>query len=144
MNYFPDDIRWKQRFDNYMRAYQVFNSAIQLAKTRPLSDLEEQGLIQSFEYTHELAWKVLKDYLISKGFTEIICSKDSTRMAFQNGLIHEGEIWMSMIDARNRTSHTYDMKIAAEVLQDIRQLFYTQLTVFFDTFYALYKSESSC
>jgi hypothetical protein len=76
-----EDIRWKQRFDNFSRAFANFSSGIQLANERKLSDLEEQGVIQSFEYTHELAWKVLKDYLEEQGFKGIIGSKNATRIA---------------------------------------------------------------
>ena len=57
------DIRWKQRFDNFNNAFHQLHLAVELSKTRQLTDLERQGLIQSFEFTHELAWKVLKDYL---------------------------------------------------------------------------------
>lgn len=77
---------------------------------RELSVLEEQGLIQSFEYTHELAWKTLKDFLIDRGNEGIYGSKDAVRASFQTGLIEEGEIWMDMIGSRNDTYHTYIRK----------------------------------
>lgn len=76
-----EDIRWKQRFNNYLNAFQTLVEAVDLAKTRPLSNLENQGLIQSFEFTHELAWNVLKDYLEHKGIQGLIGSKDATRAA---------------------------------------------------------------
>jgi nucleotidyltransferase substrate binding protein (TIGR01987 family) len=118
------DIRWKQRFNNYSKAFQTLIAAVELAHSRELSELEEQGLIQSFEFTHELAWNVLKDYLEEKGITGLIGSKDATRAAFKNGLIEDGDDWMKMIEDRNKTSHTYDPKIAQEVVENILQRFY--------------------
>jgi len=118
------DIRWKQRFDNYLRAYQTLVEAAELAAERELSKLEQQGLIQSFEFTHELGWNVLKDYLEDQGITGIIGSKGATREAFKNGLISDGEAWMDMIKARNQTSHTYNPAIAEEIVEDILERFY--------------------
>jgi nucleotidyltransferase substrate binding protein (TIGR01987 family) len=117
-------IRWKQRFNNYSKAFQTLVAAVELARTRELSDLEEQGLIQSFEFTHELAWNVLKDYLEEKGVTGLIGSKDATRAAFKSGLIEDGEDWMKMIEDRNKTSHTYDPNIAQAVVGNILERFY--------------------
>jgi nucleotidyltransferase substrate binding protein (TIGR01987 family) len=118
------DIRWKQRFNNYLTAFQMLVEAAELAQSRELSKLEQQGLIQSFEFTHELAWNVLKDYLEDKGITGLIGSKDATRAAFKNGLIEQGDDWMKMIEARNQTSHTYNPDIAQAVADDILQRFY--------------------
>jgi nucleotidyltransferase substrate binding protein (TIGR01987 family) len=118
------DIRWKQRFNNYIKAFQTLVAAVELARTRELSELEQQGLIQSFEFTHELAWNVLKDYLEEKGIMGLIGSKDATRAAFKAGLIEQGEDWMKMIEDRNRTSHTYDPHVAQAVAENIRERFY--------------------
>jgi len=103
-----NDIRWEQRFQNFLKAFQTLEEAGALARERDLSPLEEQGVIQSFEFTHELAWNVLKDYLEHKGFTQVVGSRDTTRLAFKNGLITDGEVWMKMIEDRNKTSHTYN------------------------------------
>lgn len=120
----PEDIRWKQRFNNYLRALQTLTEAVELAQTRELSNLEGQGMIQGFEFTHELAWNVLKDYLEEKGIVGIIGSKDATRLAFKNGLIDDGEAWMDMIKARNLSSHTYNQETAEEVVGNILERFY--------------------
>jgi nucleotidyltransferase substrate binding protein (TIGR01987 family) len=120
----PEDIRWKQRFNNYLRALQTLTEAVELAQTRDLSNLEEQGMIQGFEFTHELAWNVLKDYLEEKGIVGIIGSKDATRLAFKNGLIDDGEAWMDMIKARNLSSHTYNLETAEEIVGKILERFY--------------------
>jgi nucleotidyltransferase substrate binding protein (TIGR01987 family) len=113
------DIRWIQCFQNYRQALSRLTEAAELAGERPLSELETQGLIQGFEYTHELAWNVLKDYLEAQGFVGIIGSKGATRQAFKNGLITEGEAWMDMIKARNLTLHTYKTEVAETIAKNI-------------------------
>ena len=118
------DIRWKQRFQNFSNAFVMFDEAVKLAKSRPLSNLEKQGLIQSFEFTHELAWNVLKDYLDYQGINGLVGSRDSSREAFQKGLISDGEAWMEMIKSRNATTHTYNKKTADEILNKIQTLYY--------------------
>lgn len=122
-----NDIRWQQRFDNYVRALATLTEAVELARQRPLSNLEKQGLIQSFEFTHELAWNCLKDYLQYQGEQNLMGSRDATRQAFRVGLISEGSQWMDMIVSRNRTSHTYNQatadQIAAAILQHYHPLF---------------------
>ena len=119
-----DDIRWKQRFNNYMKALQTLRRAVALSKQRPLSELEQQGLIQGFKFTHELGWNVLKDYLEAQGFIDIIGSRNATREAFKNNLIADGEAWMDMIKARNQTSHTYNPATASIIVKDILERFY--------------------
>lgn len=118
------DIRWKQRLQNYLKAFQTLAEASTLADTRPLSKLEQQGLIKGFEFTHELAWNVLKDYLEEQGFVGLIGSKNASREAFKNGLIDDGQTWMDMIKARNLTSHTYNTDVAERLGQDILTCFY--------------------
>lgn len=136
------DSRWKQRFNNYSKAFQTLVAAVELARTRDLSDLEEQGLIQSFEFTHELAWNVLKDYLEEKGITGLIGSKDATRTAFKNGLIENGEAWMKMIEDRNRTSHTYDEAVAQSVAENILNLYFPAFDALARKFTALNDTET--
>ena len=133
------DIRWKQRFNNYLKAFQTLVEAVELARTRELSKLEQQGLIQSFEFTHELAWNVLKDYLEDKGIMGLIGSKDATREAFKNGLIEPGGDWMKMIEARNKTTHTYDPKVAQAVVEDILERFYPAFESMAKKFMALHE-----
>lgn len=111
--------RWIQRLSNYSKALVRLKDAVALGKERPLSDLEKQGLIQVFEFTHELAWKTLKDLLENRGNSEIYGSKDASRMAFQLGLIKNGEAWMDMIKSRNLTSHTYDEKTAEKIVSAV-------------------------
>jgi len=90
-----------------------------LAKERQLTDLEQQGLIQAFEFTHELAWNVMRDYFYYQGQNYTTGSRDATRAAFNNGLIEDGEAWMSMIKSRIKTSHTYNEETANEIASEI-------------------------
>jgi nucleotidyltransferase substrate binding protein (TIGR01987 family) len=124
------DSRWHQRLSNYHKALSQLEEAVKIAEERALSKLEEQGLIQTFEFTHELAWKVMKDYFIYQGNASITGSRDATREAFQAGLIQEGEAWMEMIKSRNQTSHTYNEETAREIV-DLIQNSYTSLFMAF-------------
>ena len=90
-----------------------------LAHQRPLSDLEKQGLIQAFEFTHELAWNVMKDFFAYQGNVSIMGSRDAVREAFAKGLVEDGEGWMEMIKSRNQTSHTYNQEIADAIVERI-------------------------
>jgi len=132
-----EDIRWKQRFNNYLHALQTLTEAVELAQQRPLTKLEQQGLIQGFEFTHELAWNVLKDYLEAQGFVGLIGSRNATRQAFKDALIADGEAWMDMIKARNLTSHTYNTDIASSIASDILTRFYPAFAAMANTFAAL-------
>ena len=113
------DIRWEQRFVNYKRALEQLNRAVDLSHIRDLTELEQQGLIQAFEFTHELAWNVLKDYFEYQGNTNITGSRDATREAFNKGLITDGDGWMEMIKSRNKSSHTYNQETADEIVKKI-------------------------
>ncbi len=118
------DIRWQQRFQNFEKAFSLLEQAVNLSNERPLNELEEQGLIQRFEFTHELAWQVLKDYFEYQGNTAITGSRDATREAFNKGLIKDGEGWMDMIKSRNQSSHTYNEEVAAEIMNKIIHQYY--------------------
>lgn len=118
------DIRWQQRFSNYKKAMQQLQSAVELRNRRALSNLEKQGVIQAFEFTHELAWNVLKDYLQDQGNQNIKGSKDATREAFKVELIADGEPWMAMIQSRNVSSHTYNEHIAEALVEAIVEQYF--------------------
>jgi nucleotidyltransferase substrate binding protein (TIGR01987 family) len=113
------DIRWIQGFSRFKLAFSQLKEAQQMAQSRPLNNLEKQGLIQSFEFTHEIAWKVLKDYMEVKGGLNLIGSKDTLREAFQKNLVTDGESWMEMIKSRNLTSHTYNENTANLIIGNI-------------------------
>lgn len=121
MTFDDKDIRWKQRFSNYLKALAQLQKFIDKGE---LSDLEEQGIIKAFEYTFELAWNTMKDFLTYKGLTDIYGSRDSIRKAFSSGLILNGEVWMDMLQSRNKTSHTYNEDTAEEITQAIQKNYY--------------------
>src|SRR5437763_6663176 len=103
------DVRWRQRFANFKQALAQLLATAELARTRKLSKLEQQGLIQAFEFTHEMAWNTLKDFLARRGPTaRIYGSRDATREAFAADLIEDGDVWMKMLESRNATTHIYD------------------------------------
>jgi nucleotidyltransferase substrate binding protein (TIGR01987 family) len=131
------DIRWQQRFQNYLKAYSLLEEAVQKHQSDGLSELEQQGLIQRFEFTHELAWNVLKDYFYYQGTTSINGSRDATREAFQNGLIQDGDQWMSMILSRNQSTHTYNQETAQELVEKITQVYIHLFSELKDTLAAL-------
>ncbi len=120
------DIRWIQRFNHFTKALSQLREAVILAQERPLSKLEEQGLIQAFEFTHELAWNTLKDFLEERGVQNLYGSRDTSREAFKTGLIENGEAWMDMIKSRNLTSHTYEEATAAEIASAIRATYFVE------------------
>ncbi|MBK8537124.1 MAG: nucleotidyltransferase substrate binding protein [Candidatus Competibacteraceae bacterium] len=124
-----EDIRWKQRFDNFNRALHQLTLAVELSRQRPLSDLEKQGVIQAFEFVHELAWNVLKDFLEYEGIQGIVGSRSTVREAFNRGLIEDGETWMDMIEKRNLSSHTYNLEIAVALVSAIIEIYHPAFLV---------------
>lgn len=131
------DIRWEQRFSNYNRALHKLDEAVQrikpdfeqsedesVSEDEFLDDVLKEAVIQRFEYTHELAWNVMKDYLKEVGDIKAIGSKDATKEAFAAGLIQDGETWMEMINSRNKTSHTYNEETANEIFSLIMKRFH--------------------
>lgn len=137
------DIRWIQRFFNFSRALTQLIGAVELANQRQLSALEQQGMIQSFEFTHELSWKVLIDYLKDRGVAQLYGSKDAVREAFKADLIAEGEVWMEMIRDRNQSSHTYNLEIAEEIAERIQHTYIHAFRDFQRTFEELAHEETS-
>ena len=113
------DIRWIQRLENFPRALSTLQRAIGLAQSRPLSELEEQGLIQAFEFTHELSWLLIRDFLVDQGVDGISGSRDAVREAVARQLLPQGQesVWMAMIRSRNLTSHTYNPAVAREIAE---------------------------
>jgi len=116
------DIRWKQRFKNYQKGFTQLQKFIDKGD---LSDLEKQGLIKAFEYTYELGWNTLKDFLTYRGQTDIYGSRDAIRKAFTANLITDGEGWMDMLQSRNKTSHTYNEETAEEITNAVLTRYYS-------------------
>jgi nucleotidyltransferase substrate binding protein (TIGR01987 family) len=133
-----EDIRWQQRFANFNQALAQLTEAIDLEATRPLSNLERQGLIKAYEYTYEMAWDVMKDYFAFQGTVSITGSRDAIREAFQRELIEDGDTWMAMVRdpcgiceaARNRTVHTYNETVAPEIAGNITHQYHALFLAF--------------
>jgi len=119
-----DDIRWKQRLSNWNRALAQLS---RFMEREELNELEEQGLIQSFEYNHELAWKTQKDYLEDQGYEELYGSKNVARKAFEVGLVADGEVWLDMIKSRNLSSHTYNEEVTRKIITAIIDSYFESL-----------------
>ena len=123
-----NDIRWKQRFSNFQKALKKLSEGIALDdkefKDTTLGDIVNEGLVKCFEFTHELAWNVMKDYAAYQGFTEIRGSRDAIRYALSHNLIADSR-WMDMINARNQTAHDYNQDTANDIVADIKAVYIT-------------------
>ncbi|MFD1677944.1 nucleotidyltransferase substrate binding protein [Alicyclobacillus fodiniaquatilis] len=117
------DIRWRQRFENYQKSYHLIEK---YAQHHLENELERAGLIQLFEVTFELAWKVLKDYLEAEGYN-VKSPRETIKTAFQAGIIEEGHIWIDALSSRNLTTHTYDEATAEKLVQDIGEIYFPEL-----------------
>lgn len=127
------DIRWKQRFQNYEKAFKRLSCAVKVVKSAPDDDLLQSGLVQTYEYTFELAWKTLKDYLTLEGF-EVRSPRETIRQGFQSGYIMNGEDWLQALADRNLTTHIYDDEIIIRVLSDIFERYFFLLQDFYISF----------
>ncbi|MCK5700074.1 MAG: nucleotidyltransferase substrate binding protein [Cyclobacteriaceae bacterium] len=130
----PKEIRWRQRFQNYEKAFIQLSDAV--SQLDQLSTLEKEGLVQRFEYTFELGWKTLKDFFESKN-VEVKFTRDVIKESFKTELLDDGEIWLEMLEKRNLMSHTYDEVIFRSVLNDIESRYFDQLK----KIYVLFKSQ---
>lgn len=124
------DIRWHQRLNQYAKALGVLGEAVGLYQQRALTRIEKQGAIKAFEFTHELAWNVMKDFFAWQGNATIMGSRDATREAFTKGLIEDGAAWMQMIPSRNQTAHTYNEQTADDILADVVNVYYPLFIAF--------------
>ena len=118
------DIRWKQRFQNYEKAFKRLSRAIEVVKSASDDDLLQSGLVQTYEYTFELAWKASKEYLIDQGFSnDLHFPKQVLRAAYENHMIDDEAVWLKMLSSRNSTSHIYDDRVATAIAKDIATSF---------------------
>jgi nucleotidyltransferase substrate binding protein (TIGR01987 family) len=124
------DISWLKRFSNFRKALSELTDAVeQYDDDSP--DIIKEGVLQRFEFTHELAWKVMKDYLIHEGYENVTGSRTASKQAFAVGLIEEdGQVWMDMIESRNRTVHTYDKTILHEEFGKVTKCYAPALVQF--------------
>lgn len=131
------DIRWVQRLSHFSK---VLGQLARFIAKGELNELEKQGLIQSFEYTYELAWNTLKDYFEDQGEAAILGSRDAFRLAFKRGLIQDGDTWMDMVKSRTLSSHTYNEDILAKITGDITRRYFAEFNKLHDAMQALKKN----
>lgn len=113
------DIRWKQRFDNLQRAYRLLCSTLAVAAQDPDSDLIRMAMIKAYEFSFELSWKTLKDYLSYNGIDARL-PRDVIKQAFATGLLADGQLWIDMLEERNLMAHTYDDARAKAAVSQIQ------------------------
>jgi nucleotidyltransferase substrate binding protein (TIGR01987 family) len=119
-----EDIRWKQRFQNFEKAYQFLANAVQLGTYSPI---EIGGIVQAFEFTFELGWKTIKDYLYEQGI-ETKFPREAIKKAFETQVIEDGHTWMNMLEKGNELSHTYNENVAAQAVEIIRLSYYPAIS----------------
>jgi nucleotidyltransferase substrate binding protein (TIGR01987 family) len=125
--------RWEQKLNSYRKALRRLAEVVNVSRSRQLNEFEADGLIQRFEFTFELAWKLMKSYADYQGTDkEIMGSRDAVRWAFENKLISDSDVWMEMIKRRNDTSHTYDEDTAADVVQRVKDAYFQAFVSFYE------------
>lgn len=130
------NIRWAQRFQNYEKAFLRLKEAIE---KEDLNELERNGLIQRFEFTIDLAWKVMKDYLEDKGFSFNPSPKDTLRQAQEGGFINFAQALIDGLEMRNELSHDYDGNKFEKSEVHLREVIYPAL----EELYSFFQNESS-
>ncbi len=124
------DIRWKQRFNNYEKALRHLEEAFSVEHP---DIIQKAGMVQFFEMTFELSWKMLKDYLEAQGFEEVVSPRNAIKKAFETSLVQDGHSWMQMLENRDLTVHTYDEETADQMVAAIRETYYPLLKELYET-----------
>jgi len=129
-----DDIRWKQRFENFEKAYKTFLEALNAYRTDENSIVFKMAIIQAFEFTYELSWNLMKDYLVEQGVSILEKTPRGTvKEAYAAGIIEDGQIWMDLIDTRNILSHAYSEEKANNAVIKITTIYveeFSKLLIF--------------
>lgn len=135
--------RWEQKLNSYQKALSRLAEVVNVMKVRQLNDFEADGLIQRFEFTFELAWKLIKSYAEYQGTDkDIMGSRDAVRWAFENKLILDSDVWMEMIKRRNDTSHTYDEDISADVVLRVKESYFQEFVDLYNKMRSLSTQQS--
>ncbi len=121
--------RISERIENFLRAFSIYSDAVAEYKKNSTNVLNHMALIQSFEVCFELAWKVLKDYLNSNGIN-VYLPKEVIKEAFSAEVIKDGQIWIDMLNARNSTSHEYNLDKIQAIISSISDVYFDELTRF--------------
>lgn len=121
------DIRWNEKIKDFNKALIRLEESIEESKNTPASSTLKDGVIQRFEFTYELCWKTLKYFLEKEGIQEAKSPKSTFREAFSYGLIEDGELWITMLNDRNLTSHVYDEEVAIKIYNKIIKFYFSEL-----------------
>jgi len=132
------NIRWQQRFQNFEKAYFSLNESIEAFKNDSENLFIRDSIIQRYEYTIELAWKTLKDYLEDEGFIDVSSPKKVIRQALKEGYITDSA-WLKALDDRNKTTHAYDEEMAQEITEQIKEQYFFLLR---DLYFVLKKEKT--
>lgn len=122
------EMRWKQRFINYEKSYKLLSKYINQSI---MTELEKAGIIQLFEISFELSWKLMKDYLESQGIVAK-SPRETIKQAYQIGLIDNGHTWIDALADRNLTVHTYDEKLVEKMIEDIMHIYFPELNKLYE------------
>ena len=125
--------KWFERLTVYVNAIDRLTEVTALSRQRALNQFERDSLIKRFEFSYEMAWKLMMSYEKENGIVEVLGSKDVIRQAFKLSIVNNGETWLEMVDARNKTSHLYDEEMATDVVDEIIYTYYPLLTELRDT-----------
>lgn len=117
-----EDIRWKQRFNNYVKALDLLERTVSQAQ-KNWTETDILASVQAFEMTHELSWNLLKDYMQEQGLSFQLTPRGTFRQAFNSQIIEDGQVWMDSIKARNLALHTYNEDTADELIDSIQHKF---------------------
>ncbi len=129
-----EDVRWKQRFQNFEKAFNRLENALSFHLKEPKNELYQMALVQSFEFTFELGWKTLKDYLSYSGIKKISLPREVIKQGFHHDIISDGQTWIDMMEDRNLMAHTYSEENAQKAVKKISQEYHNgikQLYCFF-------------
>lgn len=117
-----------KKVDNFLQAVQRLREATEEYSKHSNNDVIRDGMIQRFEFTFELSWKAAKEYLIDQGVAnDLNFPKQVLKAAYGNKMINDENVWLDMLESRNRTSHIYDDRVAAKIAEDIVSRFLPSL-----------------
>lgn len=123
--------RYEERKNDLNKAVDRLKEALEIEENEIVID----GTIHRFEFTFELAWKTMKDYLEYIGIIQGIGSpREIIKTAYENGIIKDGDKWIKMMLARNSLSHLYDEEKSREIYIEIKEIYFKLLQELNDEF----------
>ncbi len=125
--------RWNEKLGDLDKAINRLKEAIDESNINPNSSTLKDGVIQRFEFTYQLCWKLMKHFLEMEGIEEAKSPRSTFREAFQYGLIEDGDLWIDMLKDRNLTSHVYDEDVSIEIYNKIKHRYFEALSNMKDT-----------